>query len=57
MEIGVEWGLYGKVTVEDALGGEIADGILHRGIGLQWHVLLQPVDVDAGDEWFLRVIV
>ena len=45
------------MLVEDALEGEVADGILHGGVGLEEHALLQTVEVDAGNEGLLFVVV
>ena len=57
VKVGVEGGLYVEVLVEDSLEGEVADGIFHGGVGLEEHALFQTVEVDAGNEGLLFVVV
>ena len=52
-QAGVEIGVVGRidllVAIEDALEGEVADGVLHRGVGLEEHAAVEAVEVKAGD--------
>ena len=57
MEVGVERTLGLQVLVENAFEGEVADGVFHRWVGLQRHAPLQAVEVDAGHERLLGLVV
>ena len=57
VEVGVEGTLHRKVFVEDAFDGEVAHGILHRGVGLEGYAFVETIPIDAGYLWFLGPIV
>lgn len=57
VEVGVVGVVDGDMFVEESSDGEVAGGVFEGGVGLEEHTAAQAVEIHAGDEGFLGVVV